>query len=98
MWLEAPARQEGWISETDAGHQILAAKTDVCAHRIWRPPSLRRGWVLTKDSGAWARRWCQSDNGTEIQFFETNCAGEGCKAAGKLAVSGIDEATLPTGT
>jgi endonuclease/exonuclease/phosphatase family metal-dependent hydrolase len=98
MWLPAPARQEGWISEASADKQTLAAKTDVCAHRIWRPPSLRRGWALKKDGGAaWERVWCQSEDGTKVAFFESNDAGEGGAAVGELPVADVEEATLPTG-
>lgn len=97
VWQDAPARQEGWISETGADKQLLAAKTDVCAHRIWRPPLLRRGWIWMKNGEAWSRLWCQSDNDAEVKFFETNYAGEGRNAAGELAVCDIDVLTLPTG-
>lgn len=96
-WQDVPARQQGWISETDADKQILAAKTDVCAHRIWRPPSLRRGWVFKRDGDEWKRQWCQSDDNVEMQFFETNSAGEGSKATGELAVADIEEAHVPPG-
>lgn len=97
VWLDAPLRQEGWISQTDAEGQVLAAKTDMCGHRIWRPPSLRRGWVLKKDGGVWARRWCQSDDTEMVQLFETNCAGEGSNPVGELVLSEIDKVVLPTG-
>ena len=37
-----PMRQEGWISELGPDGAPLTEKTDVCAHRLWRPPALRR--------------------------------------------------------